>query len=100
MKKIKGTKNRPRMSVHRSNKHIYVQVIDDEKAETIVAANSLQLRNNKGSGIDVAQLVGEKVAAVAKKKGIKRVKFDRSKHKYHGRVKQLAEGARRSGLEF
>jgi len=88
------------MSVYRSNKHIYAQVIDDVQSKTLASANSLQIKSKKASGSDIAFLVGEKVAIDAKKKGVKQVKFDRSKYKYHGRVKQLAEAARKGGLDF
>jgi len=100
MKRIIGDKKRPRMSVYRSNKHIYAQVIDDVQSKTLASANSLQIKSKKASGSDIAFLVGEKVAIDAKKKGVKQVKFDRSKYKYHGRVKQLAEAARKGGLDF
>jgi len=100
MKKIKGDKNRLRMSVYRSNKHIYAQVIDDVNSKTVASFNSGQLKDKKGKGLDTALVVGEKLAAAAKKKGVKQVKFDRGKYKYHGRLKQLAEGARKGGLDF
>ena len=91
--KIKGTKDRPRLSVFRSNKHIYAQLIDDEKGETLAAAMG-------GSDVSAAGEVGKSLAEKALKLGIKKVVFDRGGYKYHGRVKALAEGAREGGLEF
>jgi len=91
--KIKGTKNRPRLSVFRSSKHIYAQLIDDEKGETLAAALG-------GSNVRTAGEVGKVLAEKALKLKIKKVVFDRGGYKYHGRVKALAEGAREGGLEF
>ena len=104
-KKVFGTPERPRLSVYRSLKHIYVQVIDDTKGITLVAASTLdpalreQLKGIKGK-IEAARLVGKLVAERALEKGIKKVVFDRGGFKYHGRVKALADGAREAGLEF
>ncbi|PJE67373.1 50S ribosomal protein L18 [Candidatus Shapirobacteria bacterium CG10_big_fil_rev_8_21_14_0_10_40_9] len=88
-----------RLSVFRSNKYIYGQIIDDEKGETLVAVSDL---SNLGdlSKSDRAREVGKILAEKALKKGIKKVHFDRGKFKYHGRVKALAEGAKEGGLEF
>lgn len=96
--KIKRT-GRLRLSVFRSLKHIYAQIIDDEKGHTLVAASSLALKL-KGNKTEVARQVGRALAEKALKKGIKQVVFDRGPYKYHGRVKALAEGAREGGLEF
>lgn len=93
---------RPRLSVHRSGKHIYAQVIDDVKGVTVAAASSLEkdLKLKKGSDVDAASKVGKLVAERAKKAGVEKVQFDRGSFVYHGRVKALAEGAREGGLEF
>jgi len=93
---------RPRLSIHRTGKQIYAQVIDDVKGVTLTAASSLdkELKLKKGSDKDAAQKVGKLVAERAKKAGIKKVQFDRGSFLYHGRVKALAEGAREGGLEF
>lgn len=96
--RVKRT-GRLRLSVFRSLKHIYAQIIDDEKGHTLVAANSLGLKL-KGNKTEVARQVGRVLAEEALKKGIKQVAFDRGPYKYHGRVKALAEGAREGGLEF
>lgn len=93
---------RPRLSVHRTNKQISAQIIDDVKGITIVAASSIDkdvgLKN--GGNIEAATKVGKLVAERAKKAGVKSVQFDRGAFLYHGRVKALAEGAREAGLEF
>lgn len=89
---------RPRLSVHRTNKQIYAQVIDDVKGVTLASANSMKLK--AGHSVDAAKQVGELVAQVATKAGVKKVQFDRGSLLYHGRVKALAEGARAGGLEF
>ncbi len=99
--KIKGTKERPRLSVFRSLKHIYAQIIDDEKGETLVSASDLEIKTDtKMSKKELAQKVGELIAKKAKEKGITKVVFDRGGFKYHGRIKELAEKARENGLEF
>lgn len=93
---------RPRLSVHRSNKQIYAQIIDDVKGVTLAAASSLdkELKLKKGSDIEAAAEVGKLVAARAKKAGVSLVQFDRGSYLYHGRVKAVADGAREGGLEF
>ena len=93
---------RPRLSVFRSSKHIYAQVIDDQKGETVASASSLEkeLRGNTGADIDAAKAVGKLLAERAVKKGVKEVVFDRGGYLYHGRVKALAEAAREGGLKF
>ena len=102
--KISGTAERPRMTVFRSNKQIYVQVVDDLKGITLVAAasNDKELAADcKGkSGIEAAALVGKKVAERALAAGITNVSFDRGGYLYHGRVKSLADAAREGGLKF
>jgi large subunit ribosomal protein L18 len=99
-KKIKGTAERPRMSVFRSNKSIYVQLIDDLTATTLGSASSLQLEESKGFTVEIAKSVGKKIASVAIEKGIAEVIFDRNGYLYHGKIKALAEGAREGGLKF
>lgn len=93
---------RPRLTVHRTNKQIYAQVIDDVKGVTLAAASSLDegFKGKAGSGKDGAHEVGKLVAERAKKAGVSKVQFDRSGYLYHGRVKSVAEGAREGGLEF
>lgn len=97
-----GTAERPRLSVFRSNSEIYVQVIDDRKGETLVAASSRDkdLAKAKGTKKEVAALVGKAIAEKCSKAGIEKVAFDRGGNLYHGRVKALAEGAREAGLKF
>lgn len=101
-KKISGTADRPRMSVYRSNKSIYVQIIDDIAGKTLVSASSSEkeLVESKGSKVELAALVGKKAAEKASAAGINSVVFDRNGYLYHGRVKALAEGAREGGLKF
>ena len=95
---------RPRLSVFRSSKHIYAQVIDDLKGETIASASSMEKdmrgAGNTGANIDAAMAVGKLLAERAVKAGIKEVVFDRGSYLYHGRVKALADAARESGLSF
>lgn len=97
--KITGTTDRPRLSVFRSNSHIYGQLIDDVKGKTLVSGSDLGLKE-KGNKSEVAGKVGEELAKKAVAKKIKKVTFDRNGFKFHGRVKALAEGARKGGLEF
>ncbi len=101
---VRGTAERPRLVVYRSLKHIYAQVVDDERGATLVTAGSLskELRDGVKSGGNVAaaRAVGELVARKAKERGIERVVFDRAGYKYHGRVKALADAARAAGLAF
>jgi len=103
-KKIKGTPERPRLSVYRSLKHIYAQIIDDTKGHTLVAASTLdpELRGQieRGSNCEAARAVGLLIAKRALAKNITKVVFDRGGNLYHGRVAALAEGAREGGLEF
>ena len=97
-------RGRPRLSVFRSSKHIYAQVIDDLKGETLASASSLEKTmresGNTGANIDAAKAVGKLLAERAVKNGVKEVVFDRGSYLYHGRVKALAEGAREGGLAF
>lgn len=96
--KISGTAERPRLAVFRSNKSIYAQLIDDVTGTTLAAATSLN--GDKATKIEQSAQVGKAIAAKALEKGITEVVFDRSGYLYHGRVKQLAEGAREGGLKF
>ena len=95
---------RPRLSVFRSSKHIYAQVIDDARGETLASASSLEKEmragSNTGADIDAAKAVGKLLAERAVKKGVKEVVFDRGSYLYHGRIKALADAARESGLSF
>lgn len=100
-KKVKGSSERPRLSVFRSNTSIYAQIIDDIKGVTLVSASSLDLGGRKENSNVVAALeVGKKIAAKAQEAGIQAVVFDRNGYLYHGKVKALAEGAREGGLKF
>ena len=100
-KKVHGTATRPRLTVFRSNKHIYAQVIDDDAGVTIAAASSREGRFADSSlDVETANQVGKLVGARAKESGIDSIVFDRSGFAYHGRVKALADGAREAGLEF
>jgi len=100
----RAANGRARLSVHRSSKHIYAQIIDDSKGETLTAASSLEkaLRESMKSGanVDAAKAIGKLLAERAKERGIIDVVFDRGDYKYHGRVKALAEAAREGGLNF
>lgn len=96
--RISGTAERPRMSVFRSNKQIYVQLIDDVAGKTLVAASSKGIEN--GTKSEIAAQVGENVAKLAQEAGITAVVFDRNGFLFHGRVKSLADGARKGGLKF
>ena len=101
-KRLTGTTARPRLSVFRSNKEIYAQVIDDQKGTTIIAASSRdkELAGKKGNKIEQAKLVGEAIAKKATAAGVTAVVFDRGGYLYHGRVKALADAAREAGLQF
>src|SRR5690625_4924433 len=98
-KKISGTDSRPRLNVFRSNKNIYVQLIDDEKGMTIASANSNEKDLNLDStgNVEAAQQIGKLIAERAIEKGYKKVVFDRGGYLYHGRIKALAEAAREAG---
>lgn len=87
-----------RLTIYRSNCHIWAQIIDDKKAKTLVAFSSKSLTKEKGTKVEIAKLVGQGIAKLAIEKNIKRVKFDRGSYRYHGRVKALADGARAQGL--
>ena len=99
---VYGTAEQPRMSIFRSNKEIYAQVVNDVTGETIAAASSRDkdLAKSKGNKTEIAALVGKAVAEKALKAGVETISFDRGGYLYHGRVKSLAEGAREAGLKF
>ena len=103
-KKITGTPERPRLSVFRSSKHIYAQLIDDVSGATVAAASSCGKDGKKpatyGGNVKAAKVVGKKLAEAAKEKGITKAAFDRGYYRYHGRVKALADAAREGGLLF
>jgi len=101
-KKIAGTTERPRLSVYRSSKHIYAQVIDDSRGCTLAAASSLSkgAKVVPGGNKDAAKVVGSRIATLAKSAGVSMVVFDRGGYLYHGNVKVLADAAREGGLIF
>lgn len=94
---IKSADNRPRLSVHRSDAHIWVQIIDDARHITLASAADMEL---KGTKTEKASAVGAKIALAAKKVGVTTIVFDRGSYRYHGRIKALADAARSSGLIF
>ncbi|HEX77295.1 MAG TPA: 50S ribosomal protein L18 [Dehalococcoidia bacterium] len=102
--KVSGTPQRPRLSVFRSLRHIYAQVVDDTRGHTLVAASTLERglrdRANRANKTEAARLVGMALAQRAQERAISQVVFDRGGYKYHGRVKALAEAARQAGLSF
>lgn len=98
--KIKGTSRVPRLCVFRSNKHIYGQLIDDEKRRILLIAKDTDIKKQSKSKIEIAKEVGKLLAQKAIDKKYKKIVFDRSGYKYHGRIKALAEGAREGGLKF
>lgn len=102
-KKISGTAEMPRLAIYRSNKQIYVQIVDDQTRSTILSASSKEKEVAAVTGVkktEQARLVGKLLATKCKDKGIDKVVFDRSGYKYHGRVKSLADAAREGGLKF
>lgn len=102
--RIKGTAERPRLSVHKSNQNIYAQIIDDSQSKTLVACStldrSIKLKISNGRTCNASKLMGEKLAELSLKKNITKIVFDRGPYLYHGRIKALAEGARTGGLKF
>jgi large subunit ribosomal protein L18 len=103
-KKIRGTRERPRLAVFRSQAHIYAQVVDDDAGRTLAAASSLdkdlRAKSKRGGNVAAAKDVGALIASRAREKGIGAVVFDRGGFQYHGRIKALAEAAREAGLKF
>ena len=102
--KIKGTIERPRLSVFRSNENIYAQIIDDTTSKTLLTCStldrSIKLNLSTGRTYDASRLIGEKLAELSLKKNITKIVFDRGPYLYHGRIKALADGARAGGLQF
>lgn len=98
--KIFGTADQPRLSVFRSNRYTYVQLINDRSACTVAAASTKELASKKGKKTELAKSLGELIAEKAKKLGIKTAVFSRGAYQYHGRVKAVAEGAREGGLKI
>jgi len=97
---VSGTPEKPRLSVFKSNKGIYAQLINDEKGETLASFDSHKLKLKGNNTVSSSKEVGKKLAELATGKGIKKVVFDRGGYPYHGQIKALAEGAREGGLEF
>lgn len=104
-KNIRGTADRPRLSVHRTNKHIYCQLIDDDLGKTLCSASTRDRDlaskiSGTGGNCEAAKVIGEALAAKAVAAGVKQIKFDRGPYKFHGRIAELAAAAREGGLEF
>ena len=100
-RKLSGTAERPRLAVFRSVAHIYAQVIDDAQGQTLVSASSVDKDGKaKGGNVAAAKAIGKLVAERAKEKGVTRVVFDRGGYPYHGRIRAVADAARKAGLEF
>ncbi len=103
-KDIKGTQERPRLSVHRSINNLFIQLIDDIEGKTLYALSTqdkkFKEKNKTGGNVKAAELLGEIIAKEAQTKGIKKVVFDRGGYLYHGRIRALAESARKAGLDF
>ena len=101
---VKGTQERPRLSVYRSNENIYAQIIDDTTSQTLVSCSTLdrdiRLDTKNGRTCDASRLMGQKLAKLSLKKNITKIVFDRGPYFYHGRIKALADGARAGGLQF
>lgn len=98
--KVSGTSDRPRLSVFKSNKSIYAQLIDDLSGHTLAFASSSELEEGKNANLDISKNVGKKLAEKATSNGIESVVFDRGGYLYHGKIKALADGAREGGLKF
>jgi len=102
--KLRGTSTRPRLSVHRSNKHIYAQIIDDQNGHSLASASTIESEvcgeKENGGNTSFATKVGKLLAERALEQGIKQVAFDRGSYRYHGRIAALADAARAGGLEF
>jgi large subunit ribosomal protein L18 len=98
--KVSGTATKPRLSVFKSNKFIYAQIIDDVTGHTLVSSSSLEVSSDKSANIEISSSVGKKIAEKALSSGIQTVTFDRNGYLYHGKLKALAEGAREGGLKF
>ena len=98
--KVNGTESRPRLSVFKSARHVYAQVIDDTAGKTLVSASSFEKGNHRNANTEVCGEIGKLIAARCKDKNIEKIVFDKNGNQYHGRVKALAEGAREGGLVF
>ncbi len=99
-RKVHGTSDRPRLTVFRSNRNIYAQLIDDDDSRTLVAASTLDKDHTAETPVQAGAVVGERLATRAAEHGITNAVFDRNGYRYHGRVRSLAEGARSGGLQF
>ncbi|MGB0768476.1 MAG: 50S ribosomal protein L18 [Phycisphaeraceae bacterium] len=99
-KSVFGSATKPRLSIFRSGKHMYAQLINDFEGKTLASASTVQAKLEKGGTVDAAKEIGTKIAEAAKSAGIESVAFDRNGFKYHGRVKALADAAREGGLKF
>lgn len=105
-KKISGTSERPRMSIHKSNRNLFIQIVDDVEGKTICGISTLskvlkdRLSSNTCKNIKSAELIGQEIARVAVDKGVTKIAFDRAGYKYHGVVKTIADSARKNGLQF
>jgi large subunit ribosomal protein L18 len=99
-KRLYGSPERPRLSIFRSAKHLYAQVIDDQAGRTLAEASTVSAKVEKGSNVEAAAKVGQAIAEKAKAAGVERVAFDRNGFRYHSRVKALADAAREGGLKF
>lgn len=99
-KRILGTPEQPRLTVFRSNKHMYAQVVDDLSGKTLASASTVSAKLEKGGNVDAATQVGKTLAEKAKAAGVEAVQFDRNGFKYHGRIKAIADAAREGGLKF
>jgi len=101
---VKGTTDRPRLSVYRSNENIYAQIIDDTNSKTLISCStldrSIKIALSNGRTCDASRLMGERLAKLSLKKNITKIVFDRGPYLYHGRIKALADGARAGGLQF
>lgn len=99
-KKLRLVSDKPRLTVFRSNKHIYAQIIDDTTGKTLLSASEKSMKETKGTKTDRAKVLGTQIGKMALEKKIKTVVFDKGSYSYHGRVKAVAEGAREGGLTF
>lgn len=99
-KRVQGTAERPRISVHRTLKHIYVQIVDDEAGRTLASTSSKSLKMAYGGNMDAAKQVGAEIGRLAVEKGVQTAAFDRGAFRYHGRVKAIAEAVRAAGVKF
>ncbi len=99
-RRVQGTPERPRISIHRTNLHIYAQMIDDESGRTICEASSVSLKLGYGGNVDAAKKVGEELGRKAKDQSVEAAGFDRGACRYHGRVKALADAVREAGVKF